>query len=353
MYKQLERNNELIKSLLTQNINNNIYDEQTINLFNIIIDNNKYLSQCENITDNSDELTNSIWFKLLTFKYDKLKTLLDYTKANNNIEMFYAYCLICLLNENLTVDNIIELLNEKYIMFQWLGLYLSYNSNCHADDIIKLINLSIIHPYLALTIYGYQTPNDFIKLYKQYHNQPIPNYDGFIVEFGLQNIISSKPIKYINEIINNLPNIKTFDKPINVYYKDRLLCKHSTFYTSKTIPNKLINNIDDLAEYNKHYEENKNKYSVSFTKSLINKLSDNENTLTFINSVNQIMRYIINYWLMYGDREYNKYLLIDDFNPKTSNINQIKIPNIVIMDYNDNKFIIVKYLVDVINKTIK
>ena len=258
MRAQLVKNTELIKGMFIKKVSNDVYDDETTTLFNTLIDNNKCLSELEPDTEHDQvqpmappqngqqvqpqdgqqvNIHDTVYYKLLKGDYQQVKTTLEANK--DNVDVFYGYGMISLLNPNLNGNNIIELVNSKLVCYQWLGLYLKYNTGCHADDIITLITHHCIHPYLALTMYSYQTPQDYITLYNTYHKKTIDSYEGISVEFGLKDIIASKPMEYIHSVLTSLSNVENIDKPIRVYYYGEILDKHPPVYKHEHLPQKL------------------------------------------------------------------------------------------------------------------
>ena len=362
MRAQLAKNTEIIKTMFTKNVDNDVYNDETTTLFNILVDNNKCLTESEHIQEQQheangecfrqnqpqtkttndvfDSIKQTICYKLLTNDYSYVKTTLSEHKDNKDV--FYAYGMLCLLNHNLTSNNIIELLNNNLVCYQWLGLYLKFNTNCHADDIIKLINKHVIHPYLALTMYSYQTPDDYITLYRTYHKKTLNDYEGVSVEMGIKDFINTKPLAFIRDILMRISDNELISKLINIFFYGQQLDKHPHIYKHDSLPNKLINKVSDLKLYMDEYKSYENKLFVKFNKNLINNVFDDSNPTTILNNIDCVIHYISMYWLTYVKNDYKCYFTINHVEK------QIDIKDIMTMDINDNKLIIVEYLANAI-----
>ena len=370
MRAQLVKNTELIKGMFTKKISNDVYDNETTTLFNTLIDNNKCLSELEPAAEHNKSATqattateqtqvqpqdgqqvqpqdsqqvdihNTVYYKLLKGDYQQVKTTLETNK--DNVDVFHSYGMISLLNPNLNGNNIIVLVNSKLVCYQWLGLYLKYNTGCHASDIITLITHHCIHPYLALTMYSYQTPRDYITLYNTYHKKTIDSYEGISVEFGLKDIIAGKPMEYIHSVLMSLLSIENIDKPIRIYYYGQLLDKHPPVYKHENIPQKLINNISDLKLYVDNLNLYKDKVFVKFNYNLINSIFVSTDMKTILDKVCLVLRYMNYYWLTYAANDHNCYFTIE----YKDGINPCVIKDIMTMDINNNRLILVHYLAD-------
>ena len=366
MRAQLVKNTELIKGMFIKKVSNDVYDDETTTLFNTLIDNNKCLSELEPDTEHDQvqpmappqngqqvqpqdgqqvNIHDTVYYKLLKGDYQQVKTTLEANK--DNVDVFYGYGMISLLNPNLNGNNIIELVNSKLVCYQWLGLYLKYNTGCHADDIITLITHHCIHPYLALTMYSYQTPQDYITLYNTYHKKTIDSYEGISVEFGLKDIIASKPMEYIHSVLTSLSNVENIDKPIRVYYYGEILDKHPPVYKHEHLPQKLINSIPDFKLYISNLNLYKDKVFVKFNYNLINTIFAstilaNTDMNAILDNIYLVLRYMNDYWLTYAMNDYNCYFTIE----YKDGINSCVIKDIMTMDINNNRLILVNYLAD-------
>lgn len=344
MRAQLGKNNEIIKAMFTKNVGKDIYDDETTTLFNTIIANHKCLTESEPVQEQQPEqpqeqqqpaatndIKQTVLYKLLTNDYSYVKSTLLKYKDNNDV--FYAYGMISLLNSNLIGDCIIDLLNNNLICYQWLGLYLKFNTNCHAKDIVTLINKHIIHPYLALTMYSYQTPQDFVDLYGTYHKKTLNDYEGVSVEMGIKDLVNVKPLAFIRDILMIISIDDIINRPISVFFYGQLLDKHPPIYKHDNLPNKLISKVSDLKLYMDEYKLYENKLFVKFNKNLINNLFDNN-----LNDIDYVIRYINMYWLTYAKNDYKCYFTINQTEK------QIDIKDIMTMDTDNNKLIIVSHL---------
>ena len=283
----------------------------------------------------------SLWYHVLTDEYNVVKTLLETNNKPENKERFYACGMLCLLNQNLTSDNIIELLIYKLIYKQWLGLYLLYNPTCHADDVIKFIKSGIVHPYFVFMLngYNYNTPKDFIKLYNTYNEQEIAGWPGYKLKMN-GDVIINKPFEFIIAVNNELPDIDYNIKTILNIAVDR----QHTCYTSTDNPDvhrqlcrgalnniyKYTNNINDINLFLCNHNNMKNKICVrineTFIKDIYEKLFNkniilNNNNILTLDNLDCLLYYIGTWWTYFENQKLNVTNEGFDKEPEYRNIN--------------------------------
>ena len=243
-----------------------------------------------------------------------------------------------MLNENMSWDNIVSLIQDKYLEFQWLGLYLKFNKKCHAEDIIKMIDTKFIHPILVFSFYEYPTPDDFVKIYEKFHKKTIEQFEGISVEIGLKDLIPKKSVEYLSTVFSSVPSMDVQTSITKIFYYGQQL--ERAYHTSKDslLTIKYVNNPSELKVYNQNFSKfSDNKVAVRFNKNILKELRKEDDLVI-------LLEFFTNYW--------NNYLK-NDYPICFTNIqNKTGYKDICEIDSSINMLIYIKHLADEVNEKV-